>query len=455
MHTTDLAELARSIDADEAVRRSVQRRTLAVVVASQVLGGAGLAAGITVGALLARDMLGSDSLTGAPAALFTLGSALAAFLVGRFTQRWGRRTGLGLGFAAGGVGAIGVVLTAVADDVPLLFVSLFVYGAGTATNLQARYAGTDLALPTQRGTAVSVAMVSTTLGAVAGPNLVEPMGALALSLGIPALAGPFLLAAAAYLGAGAVLLLLLRPDPFLVAQHLDHAPGLPPVAVADVDADIDPAAVDGEPEAASAPVAPDAAPARDRRAPGVVLGATIMVLTQVTMVAIMTMTPVHMRGHDHALSAVGIVIGIHIGAMYLPSLVTGVLVDRVGRIPMAIAAAVTMLLAGTVAALAPSDSLGLLIVALTLLGLGWNFGLIAGTALVVDATSPTHRAKTQGSIDVLIALSGAGASALSGLLLAATSYATVAVVGGLLSLLLVPVVVWARRATQRRRALGG
>jgi MFS family permease len=433
MHTTDLAELARSIDADEAVRRSVQRRTLAVVVASQVLGGAGLAAGITVGALLARDMLGSDSLTGAPAALFTLGSALAAFLVGRFTQRWGRRTGLGLGFAAGGVGAIGVVLAAVADDVPLLFVSLFVYGAGTATNLQARYAGTDLALPTQRGTAVSVAMVSTTLGAVAGPNLVEPMGALALSLGIPALAGPFLLAAAAYLGAGAVLLLLLRPDPFLVAQHLDHAPGLPPVAVADT----------------------DDAPARDRRAPGVVLGATIMVLTQVTMVAIMTMTPVHMRGHDHALSAVGIVIGIHIGAMYLPSLVTGVLVDRVGRIPMAIAAAVTMLLAGTVAALAPSDSLGLLIVALTLLGLGWNFGLIAGTALVVDATSPTHRAKTQGSIDVLIALSGAGASALSGLLLAATSYATVAIVGGLLSLLLVPVVVWARRATQRRRALGG
>jgi MFS family permease len=456
MPAPDLAELARSIDADEAVRRHVQRRTLAVVVASQVLGGAGLAAGITVGALLARDMLGSDSLTGAPAALFTLGSALAAFLVGRFTQRWGRRTGLGLGFAAGGVGAIGVVLAAVADDVPLLFVSLFVYGAGTATNLQARYAGTDLALPTQRGTAVSIAMVSTTLGAVAGPNLVEPMGALALSLGIPALAGPFLLAAAAYLGAGAVLLLLLRPDPFLVAQHLDHTPGLPPVAVAD--ADLDATALDGEPGAAPAPVAPDApgaAPARDRRAPGVVLGATIMVLTQVTMVAIMTMTPVHMRGHDHALSAVGIVIGIHIGAMYLPSLVTGVLVDRVGRIPMAIAAAVTMLLAGTVAALAPSDSLGLLIVALTLLGLGWNFGLIAGTALVVDATSPTHRAKTQGSIDVLIALSGAGASALSGLLLAATSYATVAVVGGLLSLLLVPVVVWARRATQRRRALGG
>lgn len=451
MPATDLAELARSIDADEAVRRRVQRRTLAVVVASQVLGGAGLAAGITVGALLARDMLGSDSLTGAPAALFTLGSALAAFLVGRVTQRRGRRTGLGLGFAAGGLGAIGVVVAAVADNVPLLFVSLFVYGAGTATNLQARYAGTDLALPTQRGTAVSVALVSTTIGAVAGPNLVEPLGSLALSFGIPALAGPFLLAAAAYLGAGTVLFLLLRPDPFLVAQHLDRIPGLPPVPAssAEVETDAAPAA-EG---AGGSDAHPAAAP--DRFVPGVVLGATIMVLTQATMVAIMTMTPVHMRGHDHALSAVGIVIGIHIGAMYLPSLVTGVLVDRVGRIPMAIAAAVTMLLAGAVAALAPSDSLGLLIVALTLLGLGWNFGLISGTALVVDATSPTHRAKTQGSIDVLIALAGAGASALSGLLLAASSFATVAVVGGLLSLLLVPVVVWARRATRRRRALGG
>lgn len=453
MPATDLAALARTIDADEAVRRRVQQRTLSVVVASQVLGGAGLAAGITVGALLARDMLGSDSLTGAPAALFTLGSALAAFLVGRITQRRGRRAGLGLGFAAGGLGAIGVVVAAVVDNVPLLFVSLFVYGAGTATNLQARYAGTDLALPTQRGTAVSVALVSTTLGAVAGPNLVEPLGALALSLGIPALAGPFLLAAAAYFGAGTVLFLLLRPDPFLVAQHLGRMPGLPPVPAAAVATEpgeavavVADAVVSGPPDPAVA--APATAP--DRFVPGVVLGATIMVLTQATMVAIMTMTPVHMRGHDHALSAVGIVIGIHIGAMYLPSLVTGVLVDRVGRIPMAIAAAVTMLAAGAVAALAPSDSLELLVVALALLGLGWNFGLISGTALVVDATAPAHRAKTQGSIDVLIALAGAGASALSGLLLAASSYAAVAVVGGLLSLLLVPVVIWARRATARR-----
>src|SRR5699024_5435686 len=134
----------------------VHRRTLTVVIASQILGGASLAAGISVGALLAQDMLGSDALSGLPTGLFTLGSALAAYLVGRSSQRFGRRLGLAYGFIAGGFGALGVVLSAVNDSVPLLFVSLFVYGSGTATNLQARYAGTDLAPADKRGFGTSM-----------------------------------------------------------------------------------------------------------------------------------------------------------------------------------------------------------------------------------------------------------------------------------------------------------
>ena len=110
------------------------------------------------------------------------------------------------------------------------------------------------------------------------------------------------------------------------------------------------------------------------------------------MVAIMTMTPVHMQAHHHGLGEIGLVIGVHIGAMFLPSLVTGILVDRLGRIPMAVAAAATLLLAGITAALAPADALGWLILALALLGLGWNFGLISGTALVVDATPAVYGA---------------------------------------------------------------
>ena len=400
----------------------VQRRILAVVVLSQVLGGAGLAAGVTVGALLAQEMLGSDSLAGLPAGLITLGSALAAYLVGRASQRAGRRIGLGSGFAAGGLGALGVVLAAVIDAPVLLFAALALYGAGTATNLQARYAGTDLAPPSGRGRAISVAMVSTTLGAVAGPNLVEPMGGVAARLGIPPLAGPFLLAGAAFLGAGVVLLALLRPDPFLLARRLE-----------------------ADAAASAGPAGPDLSAAVPRPGTGVYVGGAVMVLTQIAMVAIMTMTPVHMRAHDHDLADVGLVIGVHIGAMYLPSLVTGVLVDRVGRFPMAAAAGVTLLLAGLTAALAPAESLGLLVLALALLGLGWNFGLIAGTALVVDFTDPSIRPRVQGRIDVLVALAGAGGGSLSGVVMAGAGYPVLALSGGILAVALLPVLLWARR----------
>lgn len=415
---------------DDALRRRVQKKTLTVVVISQVLGGAGLAAGITVGALLAEDMLGSDSLSGLPSGIYTLGSALAAYLVGQSTGRWGRRLGLFGGFAAGGLGAFGVVAAAVTDNVPLLFAALFVYGAGTATNLQARYAGTDLAPPAQRGTAISVAMVSTTLGAVAGPNLVEPLQRLATALGVPALAGPFLLAGAAYSAAGLALFLLLRPDPLFLARELDAKQSQANHLATD--------------DPSGRPVAERAA----KIGAGAFVGALIMVLTQMSMIAIMTMTPVHMRAHHHDLGAVGLVIGVHIGAMFLPSLATGVLVDKIGRVPMAIASGVTLLLAGITAAAAPGDSLALLILALALLGLGWNFGLISGTALVVDATVPENRPRVQGNIDVLIALAGAGGGAVSGVVMSATSYAVLSLGGGILALLFIPALVRARPRTR-------
>lgn len=408
-----------------ALRQRLYRRTLFTVAASQVLGGAGLAAGVTVGALLAQEMLGETGFAGLPVALFTLGSAGAAFLIGRLSQRSGRRVGLSTGFLVGGVGAAGIVLAAVIGSVPLLFAALLVYGAGTASNLQARYAGTDLAKPSQRGTAVSVALVATTLGAVAGPNLVAPLGDLATSLGIPALAGPFLLAAVAYTAAALVLFVWLRPDPFLLAA-----------AVAKQEQQ-------GAPSAIADAAGSTASTASSR---GITVGATVMVLTQVAMVAIMTMTPVHMLSHGHGLGEVGMVIGIHIGAMYLPSLITGILVDKLGRTVMAIASGVTLLAAGLVAATAPGESITQLIIALALLGLGWNFGLISGTALLVDATPPATRARTQGSVDVLIALAGAAGGALSGMVVAGSSFALLSLAGGVLSILLIPVLLWSRRA---------
>ncbi len=408
---------------------AVHRRTLNVVILSQVLGGAGLAAGISVGALLAADMLGSDGLAGLPTALFTLGSALTAFLVGRSTLRLGRRIGLAAGFVAGGLGAVGVIVAATIDNLPLLFISLFVYGAGTATNLQARYAGADLAPADKRGHGTSLAMVATTIGAaVAGPNLIEPMGQVADALGIPTLAGPFILAAAAYLSAGAVLFALLRPDPYLLARQLSET--VTPAESTSTE--------DAVPHHGTAAIPPVGA--------GAWLGATVMILTQIIMVAIMTMTPVHMAAHGHGMGAVGLVIGLHVGAMWLPSLVTGRIVDTVGRIPVALAGGVTLLTTGALAALAPGDDLTLLVIALILLGLGWNLGLVSGTAMVVDATVPENRPQTQGTIDVGVALSGAVAGLGSSVMMTATSFQVLAIVGGALSLLIVPALIRERRA---------
>ncbi|EEK51269.1 MFS transporter [Bacillus thuringiensis] len=408
----------------EEEQQKLYKRTLIIVSISQMFGGAGLAAGITVGALLAQQMLGTDAFAGLPTAMFTLGSALAAFIVGKLSQRYGRRIGLATGFIVGGFGAIGVVMAALTNSIILLLISLLIYGAGTATNLQARYAGTDLADKKQRATAVSITMVMTTFGAVAGPNLVGVMGSFAHSIGVPKLAGPFILSAAAFILAGLVLFVMLRPDPLIIANIIER--------------------YKQEHTYKGQPITEEVK--ENKR--DITVGAIVMILTQIVMVAIMTMTPVHMGHHGHGLSAVGLVIGFHVGAMYLPSLVTGMLIDKIGRTTMSIAGGVILLAAGVIAAIAPSDSLLLLIVALSLLGLGWNLGLISGTAQIVDSTTPSTRAKTQGKIDVFIALAGASGGAMSGMVVANSSYAALSLAGGVLALLLIPVVIWSRKGAR-------
>ncbi|WP_043633068.1 MFS transporter [Nonomuraea candida] len=408
-------------------RLQAQRRSLIVLVAAQVLSGLGLAAGVTVGALLAQDVFGSTGLAGLPSAVGTAGSALAAVAVGRLSQTRGRRPGLAAGYLAGAAGSAGVIAAAVAGNPPLLLLALFVYGAGMATNLLARYAGADLAAPAHRARAVSTVLVATTLGGVAGPTLAAPAGDLARLLGIPLLAGPFLLAGAAYALAALVLAVWLRPDPLLLARALEAETTAAPRTRPD-DAD-------GRPR-----------PAAGRRRPGMPAGVLVMTLTQLVMVAIMTMTPVHMHGHGHGTAASGLVIAIHIGAMYLPSPLTGWLVDRYGRLVIAAASGPVLLAAGIVAAAAPDDSVAAFAAALALLGLGWNFGLVAGTAIITDAAPPAVRAKIQGWADVSISVAGATGGMASGLVVAGAGYPLLAVGGGLLALAIVPAVVTAARA---------
>lgn len=416
-----------------------QRRALRALVLAQVFGGAGLAAGVSVGALLAEDLLGSTSGSGLPAALFTAGSAGAAFTVGRLSHRYGRRVGLSVGFAFGSAGGAGVALAAVLENVPLFIVALVVYGAGTATNLQSRYAGGDLADQAHRGRAVSRVLVATTLGAVAGPNLLGATGELAEAAGMARLSGPFVLASVAYAAAGAVVVLLLRPDPLLTARQL---------------AQVDPNVNDSSHGSSSpATIVPDPAMADaatrkpDRRwqhSKPLVLAASGMVIAQAVMIAVMTMTPVHLEDHHHGLGVIGLIIGMHIGAMYLPSPLTGQLVDKHSAASVSAAGGVLLVAAACLAAASRGEPVPLG-VALILLGVGWNAALVGGTAAVTNLTALDARARVQGTVDVFMALSGAAGGLLSGLVLAVTSFQILSFAAAVLALVIVGIAATTRR----------
>jgi MFS family permease len=171
-----------------------------------------------------------------------------------------------------------------------------------------------------------------------------------------------------------------------------------------------------------------------------------MIVTQAVMVAIMTMTPIHMRDHGHALGAAGLVISIHVAAMYLPAPLSGLLTDRAGRHATLGLGAITLLAAGVLAAVAPTHSMVVLAIALGLLGFGWSLGLVAGTAMVTDATPLQERAGTQGKVDLCVALAGAAGGMSSGFVVESTSFATLSLAGGALALLLLPLIFATRVA---------
>ena len=373
----------------------LQRRTVRVLVLTQLLGGLGLAAGVAVGALLARDLLGGDALAGLPSAVATAGGAFAAVPISRLMVRSGRRPGLTAGYATGGAGAAVVLASAQLRSFALLLVGMVLFGVGNTSSLLARYAAADLAPAGRRGRAVSTVLFATTFGAVAGPNRVDPAGALARALSLPELAGPFLLSVVAYTLAAACVTVLLRPDPLLVARQ-------------------------AQPQGADAPDA--SAWTSVLRGPALT-GLTAMVGAQFAMVAMMTMTPVHMRAHDHTLGVIGLVISVHIAGMFALSPLGGLLVDRLGSLATLRLGAGTLLAAGGAGALADPGSVAALTAALFLLGLGWSLCLVGGSTQLTAAVPLSMRAGAQGNADLLVGLAGAAGGLGSGLVLALSGFA--------------------------------
>ena len=398
----------------------IRRRLLRVLIAAQVLGGLGQAAGGAAGALLARDVAGTDAAAGLPLSLLVAGSALAAIPISGLSRTAGRRPGLATALVIGAAGAGLCVLAGAIGNLPLLLVGCLLFGAGNTAVMLARYAAADLSEPARRARTIGIVVFATTFGAVAGPNLLGPAGDAAAAVGLPELTGLFVLAAIAYTAAAAVLLALLRPDPLRLATH-----------------DEPPEDAWGPRPSLSALLEP----------PAVRAGLATIVTANLVMVAVMAMTPVHMRHHDHSLTLVGFVISLHIAGMFAPAPLTGRLADRVGPRRVALGGCAVLLAAGTLAA-AAGPSIPVLSLGLLLLGVGWNACLISGSALLVSAVATGQRPRVEGVGELSMGIAAATGGALAGPAVAVASYAALAIVAAALAATVAPVLlVSARRGS--------
>ncbi len=381
-----------------------------VLVIGQVLGGIGMGATLSLGALLAAQLSGSSAWSGMAATMSTLGAALVAVPLSRLAQARGRRRSLAAGSLIAGAGAVLAITAVAVDAFPLLLLALMLLGAGSATNLQARFAATDLASVRFRARDLSIVVWSTTAGAVLGPNLFGPGEAVGASLGLPPLTGAFAFSLLATVGAAAVYSVGLRPDPLLTALAARTSGSVGGRRIGGL------AIIRANPPA--------------RFAVGVIA------LSHATMVALMSMAPVHLRDHGATLTLVGLTISLHVAGMYALSPVFGALADRVGRMPVILTGQALLLAALTLFWL-NGDSPGAMTAGLILLGLGWSASVVAGSALIAEAVEVHDRAPLQGFSDLSMNAAGALGGALAGPILSAAGYSGL----GLVTMLLVGVIV--------------
>jgi MFS family permease len=397
--------------------RLARRITLALLVV-QSLGSAGSIGVATVAAIVGAELSGRPALAGAPGTTYQIGVAFAALLWGTLSDRLGRRNALSLGLLTGVIGASGALLGVITGSFGLLLLGLVVMGSGTASVQLGRFAAAEVNPIARRGRAVATVVLGGTFGSVVGPTLVAPTGAIAQRFGWSELAGPYLTVMVVYALSIAVLQATLRPDPKVIGEAVGRASPLTP-----------------------------SGPTRSLRQiladPLVRTAVITVVLAHAVMVGIMQMTSLHMREHAHTLAGIAVVFSSHTFGMYAFSMVTGVLADRWGRLPVITAGAVITVASCLAAPLSPQVLP--LAVALFGLGIGWNFCFVAGSALLSDALSPAEKARTQGLNDLLVGLAGATAILSSGVLFAGAGYAVMGLTGAALTLPILPLVAWLRR----------
>ncbi len=374
----------------------LQSKVVKTLATAQVLSGVGVAGTVAAGSLLVSSITDSETLAGLAQTSAVLGAAALALPLARLTAKGGRRLALSVGYIAGVIGSIFAITGGAQRNIFLMLIGTFLVGAASAAGYQARFAAIDLATNETRAKQLSFVVWGSTIGAVAGPNLMEPAGNLAEGFGLPRLVGPYMISATTLLFASVVILIFLRPDPYLIAnkENLERSKkGSTKLALKHIG---------NNPKALFAILA--------------------IAVGHVAMVSVMVMTPVHMAHVDVSLTIIGLVISVHVLGMYAYSPLVGSLSDRFGRVRIIQIGILTLLLSTIISGKAQADDAYTLGVGLFLLGLGWSCTLIAGSTLLSESVSAEFKASSQGASDLVMNLAGAGGGAIAGVIIGTLSY---------------------------------
>lgn len=384
-----------------------QRKIVRVLGIAQVLNGIGVAGTVAAGSLLVSSITKSDGLSGLAQTTSVLGAAVMALPLARITQSGGRRLALTFGYSVGVVGALLAIFGGTHRILFFMLLGAFMVGAASASGYQARFAAIDLATPENRSKDLSFVVWGSTIGAVTGPNLMEPSGVFASYLGLPKLVGPYFIAAFTLFLSVVVIQFFLKPDPYLTANK----------------------AVEGI--LTKKRETTRSALAHVREYPIALFAIASVAIGHLAMVSIMVMTPVHMAHFDSTLQIIGLVISVHVLGMYAFSPLVGALSDKIGRIKTIQIGIVILIASALISGLAPHHDSFTLGIGLFLLGLGWSFTLIAGSTLLSETVSLEMRPSTQGASDLVMNLMGAGGAAIGGVIIGFFSYAALCYATGL------------------------